>query len=141
MNIHPILGLLLPIVMMIAPSSAAQKSRSTNAAASQSFPKFYAAFRAAVSKRDRAALKAMMSSPFNENCTVEGPPDTPDSGIAGLDRRGWNSLQKLLALGTKPWPGKGRPRRVTRGDPENLQLFEFGADGRWRWLGCACYEC
>lgn len=136
--------IILPAFLLFIPSlvAVAQTSRLATSAANKNWPTFYSEFRLAVNKRDRAALKRMMSSPFNENCTVEGPAQTTDQGIAALDRGGWQSLQKLLALGTKPWASrKGRTRRVTKGDPENLQLFEFGADGRWRWLGCACYEC
>lgn len=133
---------LLLFFLCIPSLTVAQTSRSVNATANKSWPKFYAEFRAAVNKRDKATLKRMMSSPFNENCTLEGPVQTADQGIEALDGGGWRRLQKLLTSGTKPWGNsKSRPRRVTTGDNENLQLFEFGADVRWRWLGCACWEC
>lgn len=140
--------LLLLFFLLIPSLSFAQTSRSANAAANKSWPKFWREFRAAVNKRDRAALKRMMSARFNENCTLEGPPDTPDRGIEGLDQEGgWRRLQKLLSLGTKAYTetygsNKGRPHRVIKGVLyQDGTLFGFGADGRWRWLGCVCWEC
>jgi hypothetical protein len=141
--------ILLPMFFLLIPSLVvAQTSSSVNAAANRSWPKFWAEFRAAVSRRDKVVLKGMMSAPFNENCRIEGegpPPDMPEQWLNRRKQQDWRNLQKLFALGTKSWKvswnTSGRPQRVTKGAPENLQLFEYGIDGKWRWLGCACYEC
>lgn len=44
----------------------------------------------------------------------------------------WRETQKSAALGTKPTKFNGRLQRITT---NNHLVFEFGADGKWRWLG------
>lgn len=91
---------------------------------------FYAAFRAAVNARDRAALRPMISPSFE--C---GGVCTPDQVIAKLDRgrNGWRGLQKSVAGGTNLTGGEGgRPVRFTK---DGMYGFSYAADGRWRWSG------
>ncbi len=97
---------------------------------------FYAAFRAAVNARDRAALRTMISSSYDCGglCTV-------DQVIKGLDRgnnvglqKGWRGLQKSVALGTRA-DGLNENRRPERQTKDGMYAFEFGPDGRWWWSG------
>src|ERR1044072_9212841 len=134
--------ILLTLFFLLIPSlTVAQTSRSVNAAANKSWPKFWAEFRTAINRRDKTALKRMMSSPVAVNCTLEGSPDTAEQWLNKVDGAYWRKLQKMRASGTKSRTTRGRPQRVTWEGPEDVQLFEFGADGRWRLLGCACWEC
>lgn len=134
--------LLLLLFLVISPLAVAQTRNSGNAAANRSWPKFWAEFRAAINRRNKVALKRMMVSPFAVNCTLEGPPDSAEQWLNKVDGAYWRKLQKMMRGGTKSRTGGGgKPQRVTTYDPEDTQLFEFGTDGRWRWLGCACWEC
>lgn len=78
---------------------------SVNAAANKSWPKFFAEFRAAVIKRDRAALKKMISSEFDWTASELGI--SPDDVLTNLDNdearqkgqpRMWILLQRSLVF-------------------------------------------
>ena len=139
--------LLLTLFMTVPPAIRAQNTRA-NSAATRAWPAFWSKFRAAVSSGNRAGVRKMMSSPFNENCTLEGPAWSADRSIAAIGANEWKTLKKLFALGTKEQSSEGRPQRITTGhisNPRlfemNIQLFEFRSDGKWYWLGCYCSEC
>jgi hypothetical protein len=107
----------------------AQTSRSSNAAANKKWKKVYMAFSAAVNKRDRAALKRMLSSPFDSG---GGGDYSPNKWIKFIDDENlWSQLLKSVASGTKPFSYKRRPSRITN---DRYLIFEYGADGRWRWV-------
>jgi hypothetical protein len=65
-----------------------------------SWTTFWNAFRAAVQRRDRAALKRMMTPHFSAG---GGDEDTPDKWIRLIDaRNAWGDFQKSVDSGTKP---------------------------------------
>jgi tetratricopeptide (TPR) repeat protein len=99
------------------------------ARANSSWPAFYAAFRAAAKKRDRAALRGMIASPFLTQ--VDGEFNSPDEVLKWLDEsRLWQELER--EVGTPISAGdvvlRGRPTRCAEG----IFCFEFGSDGKWR---------
>lgn len=98
---------------------------------------FWPQFRDAVNKRDRVALKRMMSNPFNSG---GGGDYTPSRWISFIDKaKLWQRMQRAVALGTRPLPqnrsGSKRPSRVTNDDQAGSPIFELSKDGRWRWTG------
>jgi hypothetical protein len=105
-----------------------------NAAAEQEqWSKFWPAFRDAVRKRDRMALKRMISTPFDSG---GGGDYSPSQWIKLMDEENfWPEIQKSLDTGTKPFPEYSRetkrPSRVTN---RKHLIFVFGADGRWHWV-------
>lgn len=137
------------VVLLLPHAAAAQK---VNGAAGRAWGPFINAFRAAVRKRDRAALKEMMSRDFYYHSSggdENGDEDTRDEAFElwGEPRlRAWESLEKILARGTVPntamrQPGNRRPSRVappaanSRRAIESNRLdwyavFEF-REGRW----------
>jgi ketosteroid isomerase-like protein len=103
---------------------------------------FWSAFRAAVRRRDRKALKAMMTPNFEWN--FAGEPNNPDAAFGYWDKRAWAALDRVLAQGTVPYQqGDPMKKNVTsRIAPpvatrdyydEWRAVFELGTDGRWRW--------
>ncbi len=125
--------LLISLFVMCAISVEAvgQKSQ-INAAAVKAWPQFWTAFRTAVKKRDRDALRRMISPKFSV------PVDAPEGGFHSADdvikwidaMHLWPDLQKSLASGAKPSGARdGRPRRCTN---DTWYCFEFGTDWRWR---------
>lgn len=139
---------LLMALFLMFPWVTRAQNRSVNSGASKAWPVFWSKFKAAVNNGDRAAVRKLMSSPFNENCTLEGPAWSADQSIAAIGANEWKTLKKLFSLGTKAQSSDGRPRRTTTGhisNPRlfemNIQLFEFRSDGKWYWLGCYCFEC
>jgi hypothetical protein len=137
--------------MLLVPQTV---SAQTNAAAEQAWKPFIAAFRIAVKKRDRAALKKMMADDF---FTSGGIGDDNQDGDSRNETfkfwdesyvRGWEAFDKVLAQGAAPmaawWdPGENR-RHVSRVAPPSANvrrnikralidwyaIFEF-RDGRW----------
>jgi len=94
---------------------------------------FYPAFKTAVKKRDRAALRRMMVSKAFD---LESEEDSsPDAVFRYLDRTGndgWPMLDKLVSRGTVT--GRGNTRVI------ELKSIELGAPagfiyrgGKWYW--------
>jgi tetratricopeptide (TPR) repeat protein len=99
------------------------------AQANSSWPTFIAAFRDAVKKRDRAALKGMIASPFVTQ--MDGEFNSPDQVLKWLDESEfWQELEREVAkaIGASDFMIRGRPTRCADG----IFCFEFGRDGRWR---------
>jgi hypothetical protein len=120
---------LLVLFLFVPALTFAQTSRTSNTAANKSWQKFYTSFRAAINKRDRTALKGMLSSPFDSG---GGGDYSPNKWIKFIDdEKLWSQLQKSVASGTKPYSYKERPSRITN---DRYLIFEFDADGRWRWV-------
>src|ERR1051325_1098923 len=101
-------------------SSAGSVSHTPNA----EWPSFVLPFRAAVSKRDRQALRQMIAIPFS---TQEGELRSPDEVLKVIDRaRWWVELLRAVRTGAKYTDpsGGGRQRCVTDG----IFCFAFGTD-------------
>lgn len=142
MKISRIFFLLLLLFLFIPSLAVAQTSRSVTAAANKSWTKFFTKFRAAVIKRDRAALKKMISSEFDWTNGELGI--SPAQVLWNLDNDGawrkgkpnmWKLLQKSLVLNRfKATTYGSRPARSNyskNNDP--YVFFVFESDGRWRW--------
>jgi hypothetical protein len=119
------------------------QARQVEAAARKAWPAFFAKFRAAVNRRDRAALRKLMSDLFN------APPHTPEDAFKQWDDpkvRGWVKLRSVLAQGSvmagKPDEGDPEQNRPTMISPPAAErnagryrgwwaAFEFKEDGKW----------
>lgn len=132
----------------IAPQTAVRARKPT--AAEQSWPAFYAAFRDAVKRRDREALKRMMTADFYSSA---GNDPGPDAAFAYWDTpgiNGWAALTKVLAAGVAPLSpssqfSSGRPGRVAppaanvksklrSGAVKWYAVFEYGPDNQWHFV-------
>ncbi len=128
--------ILFLLFFLLVPSlTFAQKSRSNWAAANASWQSFYTAFRAAVNKRDRAAMLRMMPDDFFDG----GGGGTASEWLQFIDENAkngsWRDLQKSFAQGTvinRNWSSKGIPTRVTK---DNGYYFEFRKDKKWYFAG------
>jgi hypothetical protein len=130
----------------------ARKPSAEQLAAEQVWPDFFKAFRVAVSKRDRTALKEMMVPDFffsGGGGDDNGDGDTRDEAFKFLDDpqvHGWQALAKTLTSGAVPSPpnpndgGKKYISRVAPASARNIKdlstappwiaFFEF-RDGHW----------
>ena len=140
--------LALPLVLLVPHAASAQRA----SAADRAWRPFISAFRAAVRKRDQAALRGMMARDFyyhGSGGDENGDEDTRDEAFEfwAEPRLGaWEAFEKVLAQGTvrntaMREPGNRRPSRVappaanSRRAIETNSLdwyavFEF-RDGRW----------
>ena len=132
-------------VLLMAPSTCAANEKLD---AERSWKPFFSAFRVAVRKRDRTALRTMMSSDFfSSGGNSEGAEaafqlwDDPNVG-------GWQAFNRIISRGTVPraawWnadakskymgrvapPAANIRRNVKRGAVHWYAIFEF-RDGRW----------
>jgi hypothetical protein len=127
--------LLLLFLLVVPALTFAQESRSNWTAANASWQKFYTAFRAAVNKRDRAAMLRMMPDDFFDG----GGGQTAGEWLQFIDDNAkngsWRDLQKSFAQGTvinRAWSKKGTPTRVTK---DNGYYFEFRKNKKWYFAG------
>lgn len=140
--------LALALALLAPQAASAQKS----AAAERAWRPFFNAFRAAVKRRDRAALKGMMARDFHYHSSggdENGDDDTREEALEfwAEPRVGaWEALERTLAQGAVPntamrEPGNTRPSRlappvansrraIQKVSFEWYALFEF-MDGRW----------
>src|ERR1700682_674483 len=93
--------ILVLLFLLAVPSfTIAQKSRSQWTAANASWQSFYTAFRAAVTRRDRAAILRTMPDDFFDG----GGGGTASEWLQFIDENAkngsWTDLQKSLAKGT-----------------------------------------
>ena len=116
------------------------------AEAARAWKPFYAAFRRAVDRRDRTALRAMMTADLFSSGGVD---NNLESAFAYWDesgKRGWPMLSRSLSRGTVPmdlWWNNGQPHQYPcrvappqvnrKGSPYRgkYAIFEFRDDGRW----------
>ncbi len=127
--------LLLLFLVLIPSLTSAQRSRTSWAAANASWQSFYSGFRAAVNKRDRAAMLRLMPDDFFDG----GGGETASEWLRFIDENAkngsWRDLQKSFARGTvinRDWSSKGIPTRVTK---DNGYYFEFRKDKKWYFAG------
>jgi hypothetical protein len=133
MKLSRIYFLFLLLFLFVPAISYAQRSNSVTSAANKSWSNFFMEFRAAVTKRDRTALKRMVSSEFDWTAGELGI--SPNDVLNHLDReKMWNVLQKALVI--------SRFRATTYGNrPARSRIngtacfFVYEADGKWRWQG------
>lgn len=104
------------------------------------FQNFFTEFSSAVRKRDRVALRLMMSSTIEFLGGDEQPSGAFDR-LDGMNGEGWKQLEKSVATGTKPYRDS-HPQIVTRVTnlKDNLVLFARGSDEKWRWLRFLSYS-
>jgi hypothetical protein len=127
--------LFLSFILLVPSLTFAQRSRSAWAEANAGWQSFYTAFRAAVGRRDRAAMLRVMPDDFFDG----GGGSTAGEWLQFIDenaRNGsWRDLQKSFARGTvihRQWSRKGAPTRVTK---DNAYYFEFRGDKKWYFAG------
>lgn len=123
------------LLVLSIPGVASAQTRARNSGANQSWQQFYIAFRNAVRKRDKVALKRMMAVNFNSAAGISySESDARDAVLRDLD---WDSLNQLLSQGVGPI--KKENGKAVRQAPPSLEstgmvaFFELGRDGRWRW--------
>jgi len=107
--------ILIFLVLLIAPSTFAANNDHDGARA---WKPFFAAFRTAVKKRDRVALRTMMSSDFFSS---PGNSSGIDAAFQYWDDphiRGWQAFNWVLNLGTVPmaawWDHGAKRKYITR---------------------------
>lgn len=118
----------------------------SNAAAKKAWPTFFAALRAAVQKRDRAALTEMMTPEFRFDCCdnmdENSNGETRDEAFRWWDkssRQGWGALNRLFAQGVVPasaeWTsgnGRSRPNFIAPRSANSRKYRGPIADFEWR---------
>ncbi len=125
LRIQPVLLLALACVLSLSPFAV----RSTEAQGN-SWQSFWRQFTAAVNKKDRVALKALMSS--ESDFFSGGGGENRDEWIQMIEqRRAWRDLQKSVASGTVPLRGEKRTSRITR---DRVLIFSL-IGGHWRFVG------
>jgi len=120
----------------------------TNVAAERAWKPFFAAFRVAVRKRDREALRKMMSSDFFSSGGNDAGAEAAFEFWDNSNVRGWEDFNRVLARGTVRmaawWDGGGKGKFISRVAPpaanirRNMRLqrvdwyavFEF-RNGSW----------
>jgi hypothetical protein len=91
---------------------------------------FWRQFTVAINKKDRGALKGLMSS--ERDFFSGGGGENRDQWIQMIDdRRAWRDLQKSVASGTVPLKGEKRTSRITK---DRALIFSL-IGGRWRFVG------
>jgi hypothetical protein len=140
-------ALALVLTLLVLAPHAVSAEPDDAAAAERAWKPFFAAFRDAARRRDRAALKKMMAEEF---FTSGGLGSDRDEAFAFWDdplTRGWEALERTLAKGAVPNTTltDGRNRRPSRVAPplansrravrraafDWYAVFEFREDGRW----------
>lgn len=128
----------LVLLLMLLPLSAmAQRNIQRGKDGTETFVSFFAAFRDAINKQDRAALKSLMGSTFE--WAGDGK-DSRDVAIRNIDLVNlWQKFRKSVAGKTINCKIKDPacwhypiPARRTVG-PSWL-LFQLDSDGKWRWV-------
>lgn len=122
----------------------APRGQAGTSAQNGNWDEFWNAFRTAVQKRDRVALKAMMPSTL-EYCSDNVPPSKAIQYLDGSKGQGWQLLNRAIAGGTAPYrrPGLRVQARVA---PSNGGSDSYGGwwavfelrNGRWLWTSFVC---
>ena len=136
--------ILISLIFLIPYTTRAQ----TKVSAEGAWKPIFAAFRAAVKKRDRDALRKMMPADFFSSCGNDAGAEAAFQFWDDPNVRGWEAFTKVLARGTVPmaawWDAGGKRKYISRVAPpsanvrRNMKLqnvdwyavFEF-RDGRW----------
>lgn len=135
-------------VLLLTPSvSYAQKSANSRrmVAAEQSWKVFFPRFRAAVNRRDRAALRQMMAPEFLYSFGGNLDRDEALDYWDVSDAQAWDAFARVLARGAvsssramqrvaeNPVASRiAPPSARKRGNVGWRAIFEYGEDGQWR---------
>ena len=150
--------ILMAALLFSQPSIAQKRSRTSRrsnsqviAVAERAWPSFFAAFRVAVKKRDRAALRKMLASDLLYRLGHHRG-DHLDEAFKFWDADnggGWKAFNRILSQGavlqSRWWHNGENPKRPSRVAPAaankriNIDrgrigwyaIFEFREDGRW----------
>ena len=123
---RPVLLVVLACLLSLSPFGV----RNSTQAQGNSWQSFWRQFTAAVNKRDRVALKALMSS--ERDFFSGGGGENRDEWIQMIeDRKAWRDLQRSVASGTVPLRSERRTSRITR---DRVLIFSL-IGGRWRFVG------
>jgi hypothetical protein len=101
-------------------------------AAEKSWPSFWRQFSTAVNKKDKVALKRLMSS--ESDFFSGGGGESRDQWLQMLDQnKFWPLLQRSVRLGAKAYitPYEKRLSRITK---DRHLIFKF-INNRWRFVG------
>ena len=143
---------LCAVLLVLAFVGTGRAAARTTTAAERAWRPFFNAFRAAVKRRDRAAVREMIARDFyylSSGEDEDGDGDTREEAFRFWDEPrigGWAALEKVLAQGAVPntalrAPGSRRPSRVappaansrraiSRRGFDWYAVFEFRG-GRW----------
>jgi hypothetical protein len=138
-----------PSLVIGQPSNNSSSRATLNSAANRAWPAFFSRFRSAIHKRDRKALRQMLSPDLHYS-SGHHPTNNLDEAFKYWDESdGWRGFDRILSQGTVPlgrWWNNGslpeRPSRVAPAaanrriniDRERIHwyaIFEFHEDGRW----------
>src|SRR5712692_5679347 len=132
-------------ILFVAPTVCAATDR---VAAERTWKPFFTEFRVAVKKRDRAALRKMMSSDFFSSPGNDPGIDAAFKYWDDANGQGWRAFNRTLNQGTVPmaawWDHGAKRKYITRIAPpaanvrrnidhahvDYYAFFEF-RDGRW----------
>lgn len=133
MRIHYLV--MVPTLLLLVCAGSAQTSSTKTDAANRAWSGFWQKFTAAVSKKDRVAVRKMMADNFADDSGGLNA----DEWLKFIDentRKGsWRDLQKSFARGTvvnKEWRNKTVPTRITK---DKFYYFEFRKDNKWYFAG------
>jgi hypothetical protein len=138
--------LLLVLCLLLVSSSAANGQSSVTQEAEKSWSTFYSVFQAAVTKRDRVALKKLMASKITYENEFEGTPNDLIKSLDAYKGEGWRILRGAIDKGIQPYtPHERRPGKkfysAINSTPclkkpcgySAWAIFTLGNDNKWRW--------
>lgn len=122
------------LVTLVVVASPIIMAANQEFAAERAWEPFFESFREAVWKRDRQALRRMMSADFF-SCGGNDP--GPDAAFSYWDREemwAWQSFDAVLEQGAVPmssWWFGGRPENPGRVSPPSADIEDGLQDGDW----------
>lgn len=117
-------------VLLVCLFSALTIGTPRASAPSTNWQTFWRQFSAAVNKKDRVALKGLMSS--ENDFFSGGGGENRDQWIQMIDqRKAWRDLQRSVASGTRPLKDEKGPSRITK---DRTLIFRL-IGGKWRFVG------
>jgi len=125
----------LVLLMFFASPVFVRTTRPQSTRKSADWVAFYSAFRSAVRKRDKQALKSMMAIEFNKGAGISY--SDPDARDAVLRDMNWKGLDQVLRKGVSSVKSQGgksiRHIPSQMSDVGMVAFFELRNDGRWEW--------
>jgi hypothetical protein len=123
--------ILLFVVSLLALTFvSAQTSRSTTTAANKSWQQFWVRFNQVVKKKDRIALREMMSNDFDDN----GGGSPAENYVKDVfSKRMSRDYRLAIASGTKPFDYDDKPSRITKRGEYPQLIFVYSKGNGWQW--------